>query len=65
MMIQETQSRPSDVPQLRVFFGDDSNQSEEKRPPDPAVQAPRQWRQLEAYWAGRIPAGRRSARLAA
>ena len=55
----------SDVPQLRVFSGEEADEASDRDLPDPIRQARREWVRREAYWAGRNRARRLSARLVA
>ena len=61
----EEQLHGTDVPQLRVFAGEEEDEVGDRRPPDPSRQTHREWMRQEAYWAGRNRAKRLSARLVA
>ena len=63
--INEEQSRETDTSQLRVFRGDEENETDDFRPPEPTRQTRREWMRREAFWAGRNRARRFSARLVA
>ncbi len=65
MKNNEEQRRATGSPQLRVFRGEEKDESQERRPPNPTREARHEWLRTEAYWAGRNRAGRLSARLAA
>jgi len=65
MKTNEEPRRVGSIPQLRVFCGEETDESQERRPPNPTRDARREWLRTEAYWAGRNRAGRLSARLAA
>lgn len=55
----------TEVPQLRIFRGEEETTSEDRTPPDPGGKAQHDWQESEAFWAGRNRAGRISARLVA
>jgi hypothetical protein len=63
--IDEEQSCETDTPQLRVFRGDEENEADDFRPPEPTGRTRREWLLKEAFWAGRNRARRFSARLVA
>ena len=65
MESNKEQMHATNVPRLRVFWGDGDTGADDHRPPKPSRQALREWTQREAFWAGRNRAGRFSARLAA
>jgi hypothetical protein len=65
MKTNQHELHTSGVTQLRVFRGDEADRTNGQRPSKPDNEPQRQWAQSEAYWAGRSPAGRLSARLAA
>jgi hypothetical protein len=61
----EKQLDAAEVPPLRVFRGEEENQSEGHRPSEPTGHSQRQWLEREIFWAGRNRARRLSARLVA
>jgi hypothetical protein len=65
MKSHKEQHNENDVPQLRVFRGDDERATDDPDPSNPSRQALRAWAQREAFWAGRNRAKRLSARLVA
>jgi hypothetical protein len=65
MKADKEQPREPNVPQLRVFSGEEPSQDNNRLPPDPTPEMLREWIRREAYWAGRNRAGRHSARLVA
>ncbi len=65
MKTKEEQRQARSIPQLRVFCGEEKDEGQGRRPPNPTREARREWLRTEAYWAGRNRAGRLSARLAA
>jgi hypothetical protein len=54
-----------DGPQLQVFRGEEDEADDGLPPPDLSRQQRRDWLRNEAFWAGRSPASRISARLVA
>lgn len=54
-----------ELPQLRVCQGEEDTEFNDRQPPDKPPRGHDDWAHIEAYWAGRNYAGRRSARIAA
>jgi hypothetical protein len=54
-----------DLPRLRVCWGEEDSEVDDRQPPDNSPQGYSDWACVESYWAGRNRAGRRSARIAA
>jgi hypothetical protein len=54
-----------DLPQLRVYWEQEDSEVDDRQPPDNDPQGDGDWAHIEAYWAGRNHARRRSARIAA
>jgi hypothetical protein len=65
MNTQQPDSHPVGTTQLRVYWGEEDNHPDNRHPSKRDNDSQRKWAQREAFWAGRIPAGRLSARLAA
>lgn len=63
--IIEEDLHETNVPQLRVFVGEEEDKGDDLCPPDPDRSPRPEWMRQEAYWAGRNHAKRFSARLVA
>lgn len=65
MRANEEQEQETDIPQLKVFSGEEGGGGDDRPPTDPMHEARREWLGREAYWAGRNRAKRISTRLVA
>lgn len=65
MRTTDEQLQVIDAPRLHVFWGEENSDDDNRRPLDKNYEGHGDWVHIEAYWAGRNYAGRRSARIAA
>ena len=65
MKTNEEQSHEIDLPQLRIFRGEEGDEVIDQSPTDPPPDGQAEWANVEEYWAGRNRAKRISARWAA